>query len=151
MSFGNLRQDRALPVTTGRILNSDVFGNPRGSFHPTTRCRLLPGGSLTNQILQCHHYNLCLFSLFQRIESLYGVTELACWLIRIIINVIEIILIQSLYTMWKDEELLDKRLRDLTLSAIPVPSENMAPLHSQFYQNNGYEHSLEHLNTNLRR
>lgn len=87
----------------------------------------------------------------QRLETIYGVTELSCWLIRIVVNVIELILIQSLYTMWKDEEMVVKRLRDLNMTAIPIPSENLAPLNSQYYQNNGYEHSMDHLNTNLKR
>ncbi|KAJ8976312.1 hypothetical protein NQ317_010266 [Molorchus minor] len=89
--------------------------------------------------------------LFQRIESLYGVTELACWLIRIIISVIELVLIQSLYTMWKDEELVGKRLRDLNMAILPIPAESMPPLNSQYYQNNGYDHSTEHIDSNLSR
>ncbi|XP_019865222.1 uncharacterized protein LOC109594441 [Aethina tumida] len=88
---------------------------------------------------------------YWRLETIYGITELSCWLIRIVVNVIELILIQSLYTMWKDEEMVVKRLRDLNMTAIPIPSENLAPLNSQYYQNNGYEHSMDHLNTNLKR
>ncbi|XP_018569966.1 uncharacterized protein LOC108909969 isoform X2 [Anoplophora glabripennis] len=88
---------------------------------------------------------------YWRIESLYGVTELACWLIRIVVNVIEIILIQSLYTMWKDEELVNKRLRDLTMAAVPISRENLPPLNSQYYQNNGYDHSVEQINATLSR
>ncbi|XP_028139777.1 uncharacterized protein LOC114333973 isoform X1 [Diabrotica virgifera virgifera] len=84
---------------------------------------------------------------YWRIESLYGVTELTCWLIRILINVIEIILIHSLHAMWKEEELLHKRIRDLNMVAISLPGENLSPLNSQFYQNNAYELSTEHLNT----
>lgn len=88
---------------------------------------------------------------YWRIESLYGITELACWLIRIVVNVIQLILIQSLYTLWKDEELVIKRLRDLNMTAISIPRDNLPPLNSQFYQNNGYEHSMDNLNTNLKR
>ncbi|KAJ8926053.1 hypothetical protein NQ315_009908 [Exocentrus adspersus] len=84
---------------------------------------------------------------YWRIESLYGITELACWLIRILVNVIELILIQSLYTMWKDEEMVDKRLRDLNMTAI----ENLPPLNSQYYHNNGYDHSMEQINATLSR
>ncbi|XP_056634959.1 uncharacterized protein LOC130891048 [Diorhabda carinulata] len=80
---------------------------------------------------------------YWRIESLYGITELACWLIRIIINVIEIILIHSLHTKWKEEELVHKRIRDLNMVAIPVQGDNLPTLNSQFYQNNAYDTSLE--------
>lgn len=84
--------------------------------------------------------------VFQRIDTLYGITELACWLARIIANVVEIIIVQSLYSTWKDEELVSERLRDLTMTAIPIPRESLSPLNSQFYQNNAYEHSMEQLN-----
>lgn len=84
----------------------------------------------------------------QRIESLYGITELACWLARIIANVVEVIIVQSLYSTWKDEEIVNKRLRDLNMTAIPIPRENLGPLNSQFYQNNAYENSLDQLNVN---
>lgn len=60
---------------------------------------------------------------------------------------IELILIQSLYSIWKDEELVEKRMRDLAIAAsMPIQAEN-----SHMYQNNGYEQSLEHLETDLRR
>lgn len=61
-------------------------------------------------------------------------------------NVVEIIIVQSLYSAWKEEELVNERLRDLTMTAIPIPRESLSPLNSQFYQNNAYEHSIEHLN-----
>ncbi|KAJ8963318.1 hypothetical protein NQ318_018787 [Aromia moschata] len=91
------------------------------------------------------------FFNLMRIESLYGVTELACWLIRILVNVIELVLIQSLYTMWKDEELVDKRLRDLNMAILPIPAENLPPLNSQYYQNNGYDHSADQINSTINR
>lgn len=74
-------------------------------------------------------------SIFQRIDSLYGVTELACWFARIMANVIEIIVIQSLYTIWKDEEMVGKRLQDLSMTAIPIPRDSF----SQGYQNNAFD------------
>lgn len=90
--------------------------------------------------------------LFQRIQSLYGVTEIACWFIRIIVNVIELILIQSLYSMWKDEELVEKRMRDLAIAAaIPIQTDTLGALNSHMYQNNGYEQSLEQLESDQRR
>lgn len=79
---------------------------------------------------------------------MYGITELACWLARIIANVVEVIIVQSLYSTWKDEEVVNKRLRDLNMTAITIPRENLSPLNSQFYQNNAYENSLDQLNAN---
>ncbi|RZC41651.1 uncharacterized protein BDFB_010598, partial [Asbolus verrucosus] len=88
---------------------------------------------------------------YWRIETLYGVTELASWLVRIIVNVVQLILIQSLYTSWKDEEIVEKRLRDLNMAAIPIPRESLPPLNSQYYQNNAYDNSLEEMNLGLKR
>lgn len=34
------------------------------------------------------------------------------------------------------------------MTAIPIPSESLGPLNSQFYQNNAYENSIEQLNVN---
>ncbi|XP_060536594.1 uncharacterized protein LOC132708331 isoform X2 [Cylas formicarius] len=79
---------------------------------------------------------------------IYGITELSCWLLRIIVNVIEIILVQSLYTTWKDEELDDKRLRDLT---VPGTVANTTPFTAPFYQNAGYEQSVNNFNELLTR
>lgn len=84
---------------------------------------------------------------YWRIESLYGVTELACWFARILANVIEIIIVQSLYAAWKEEELVAKRLRDLSLQAVTIPRDtSLNQLNSQYYQNNGYQSSVEQLN-----
>lgn len=88
-------------------------------------------------------------NLFQGTEHIYGITELSCWLIRIIVNVIQIILIQSLYSMWKDEELIDKRMQELAGVAIGV--ENAPGLNSQYYQNNGYEESVDQYDGALKR
>jgi hypothetical protein len=88
---------------------------------------------------------------YWRIETLYGVTELASWLVRILVNVIQLILIQSLYTSWKDEELVEKRLQDLNMTAIPIPRESLQSLNSQYYQNNAYDNSSEELNMTLKR
>lgn len=84
--------------------------------------------------------------MFQRIDSLYGITELACWSARLIATVVEVIIVQSLYASWKDEELVNKRLRDLTMTGITIPREAVSPLNSQYYHNNAYENSVEHLN-----
>lgn len=66
-----------------------------------------------------------------------------------IANVVEVIIVQSLYSTWKDEEVVNKRLRDLTLAPVPVPGESIGP--HQFYQNNAFEGSVEHLNATLKR
>ncbi|CAH1960181.1 unnamed protein product [Acanthoscelides obtectus] len=88
---------------------------------------------------------------YWRIENLYGMTELACWLVRISVNVIEVVLVQSVYTIWKDEDLVNKRFRELNMAAITLQGEEIPPLNSEFYQNNGYEHSIENLNATLSR
>lgn len=72
-------------------------------------------------------------------------TELSCWLIRIVINVVQIILIQSLYTLWKEEDIVTKRLRDMT-STGSVIGDVPPSINSQYYQNNGYDGSLDQLN-----
>lgn len=53
--------------------------------------------------------------------------------------------------MWKDEELVNKRLRDLNMAPMPIARENLPPLNSQYYQNNGYDHSVEQINATLSR
>ncbi|KAL1501011.1 hypothetical protein ABEB36_006417 [Hypothenemus hampei] len=68
------------------------------------------------------------------IGHIYGITELCCWLLRIMINVIQMVLIQSLYTLWKDEDLIDKRIQEL--SGVAVVGAD-----PQFYHNSGFEHS----------
>lgn len=91
---------------------------------------------------------------YWRIESQYGITELVCWFARILANVIEIIIIQSLYSIWKEEELVTKRLRDLNVM-IPIPRETSlnSVVHNSIpaYQNNAFEGSIEHLNSNIKR
>lgn len=94
-----------------------------------------------------------MFFNFQRIESQYGITELVCWFARILANVIEIIIVQSLYSIWKEEELVAKRLRDLNVM-IPIPRDaSLNSLHNPVpvYQNNAFEGSVEHLNSGLKR
>ncbi|KAL3285662.1 hypothetical protein HHI36_000194 [Cryptolaemus montrouzieri] len=84
---------------------------------------------------------------YWRVESIYGLTELICWFVRIMVNVVQLVLIQSLYTMWKDEELIMKRLRGLNVHAVPVQMERTPTLNSQYYQNNAYAQSMESLNS----
>ncbi|KAK5649144.1 hypothetical protein RI129_004036 [Pyrocoelia pectoralis] len=91
---------------------------------------------------------------YWRIESQYGITELVCWFARILANVIEIIMIQSLYSLWKEEELVAKRLHDLNVM-IPIPRETSlnSVVHNPIpaYQNNAFEGSIENLNSNIKR
>lgn len=54
--------------------------------------------------------------------------------------------------MWKDEEVVEKRIRDLAISAsIAIPTETLTQLNSHLYQNNGYEQSLEQIESDMRR
>lgn len=74
-------------------------------------------------------------------------TELACWLARILANVVGLLIVHSLYVLWKDEDSVEKRLRDLSMTAVTIPSDaSLNPLGSQYYQNNAFESSLEQLN-----
>lgn len=82
-------------------------------------------------------YAIIKIKRFQGVAHIYGITELTCWLLRIIVNLIQIVLIQSLYSLWKDEDLLEKRMQ--TLGGIGINGENCPSLHSQYYQNNGFE------------
>lgn len=85
----------------------------------------------------------------QGIGHIYGVTELTCWLLRILVNVIQLVLIQSLYTIWKNEDLMDKRLQELT--GVSIGPEGASPINSQYYQNNGYDVSVDQLDGSLKR
>lgn len=76
-------------------------------------------------------------------------TELACWIARIAANVIAVIIVQSLYSIWKEEEIITKRLHDLNMSSMQIPRD--ASLNSQYYQNNAYENSVDNLNSGLKR
>ncbi|XP_066151766.1 uncharacterized protein Rcd6 [Euwallacea fornicatus] len=83
------------------------------------------------------------------IGHIYGVTELSCWLLRILVNVIQLILIQSLYTVWKDEDLTEKRFQELT--AVAIGAENGSGINGQYYHNNGYDTSVDQLDGSLKR
>lgn len=72
-------------------------------------------------------------------------TELACWVARIVTNVIAIVIVQSLYSIWKEEELVTKRLQDLSMATVQIPRD-ASTLNSQYYQNNAYHDSMDHLN-----
>lgn len=79
-------------------------------------------------------------------------TELACWVARIVTNVIAIVVVQSLYSIWKEEELVNKRLHDLSIVTAQLPREcSMNSLNSQYYQNNAFNGSLDQLSPNLKR
>lgn len=85
--------------------------------------------------------------LLQRIQTMYGMTELACWLARILANVVGLLIVHSLYALWKEESLVEKRLRDLSMAAVTIPTDpSLTSLGSHYYQNNAFESSLEHLN-----
>lgn len=73
-------------------------------------------------------------------------TELACWSARITATVIGLVIIQSLYSSWKEEEMVAKRLRELNMSAMSIPRDP-----SQYYQNNAFESSMDDINTGIKR
>lgn len=79
-------------------------------------------------------------------------TELACWLARLIANVVAVIIVQSVYSSWKEEEHVTKRLQDLNMTSIPINRiASLSSLTNQYYQNNAYENSMEQLNMGLKR
>lgn len=83
--------------------------------------------------------------MFQSIESLYGMTELVCWLARVLANVFGVVIVQSLYSTWKEEELVMKRLQQMNMTSIPIPRD--PELTSSHFHNNAYAASIEHLAT----
>ncbi|XP_018322921.1 uncharacterized protein LOC108735459 [Agrilus planipennis] len=89
-----------------------------------------------------------------RVGSLYGLTELTCWFARIISNVVEFILVQSLYSTWKQEELINKRLRDLHSTVVPLPRDsslNLSTLGTVAYHNNGFDGSMDRIGSGIKR
>ncbi|KAK9730112.1 hypothetical protein QE152_g15461 [Popillia japonica] len=84
---------------------------------------------------------------YWRIETMYGMTELACWLARILANMVGLLVVHSLFTLWKEEDLVEKRLRDLSMTAVTIPGDaSLNSLGSHYYQNNAFESSIEQLN-----
>ncbi|KRT85337.1 hypothetical protein AMK59_375, partial [Oryctes borbonicus] len=84
---------------------------------------------------------------YWRIETMYGMTELACWLARILANVVGFLIVHSLFSLWKEEDLVEKRLHDLSMTTVTIPREtSLNSLGSHYYQNNAFESSLEQLN-----
>lgn len=78
---------------------------------------------------------------------MYGMTELACWLARILANMVGLLVVHSLFTLWKEEDLVEKRLRDLSMTAVTIPGDaSLNSLGSHYYQNNAFESSIEQLN-----
>lgn len=81
------------------------------------------------------------------IESLYGMTELVCWLARVLANVFGVVIVQSLYSTWKEEELVMKRLHQMNLTALPMQRDPELNVPNSHFHNNAYAASIEHLAT----
>uniref|UniRef100_A0A1B6DAB0 Uncharacterized protein n=1 Tax=Clastoptera arizonana TaxID=38151 RepID=A0A1B6DAB0_9HEMI len=97
---------------------------------------------------------------YWKVRSLYGLTELTCWVCRAVVNVAGMICVQSLYSTWREEKQVLRRLRDLnTASTLPnrrnSVSGNGHIKNALAYQNSGFSGSCSQLNngaivTNLR-
>uniref|UniRef100_A0A1B6MBI8 Uncharacterized protein n=1 Tax=Graphocephala atropunctata TaxID=36148 RepID=A0A1B6MBI8_9HEMI len=73
---------------------------------------------------------------YWKIRSLYGLMELTCWICRAIVNVSGIICVQSLYSNWREEKEVIRRLRDLNMTRV-IPNRR----NSVSSQGNGYSKS----------
>ncbi|XP_034235042.1 uncharacterized protein LOC117641656 [Thrips palmi] len=94
---------------------------------------------------------------YWRLQSLYGLTEITCWACRLFINVAGVVSVQSLYSSWREESEVMRRLRDLNMSSTmsngrrgSVASSNgVVPNHGMLglaYQNEGFVGSMSQLN-----
>ncbi|KAJ1520871.1 hypothetical protein ONE63_003956 [Megalurothrips usitatus] len=97
---------------------------------------------------------------YWRLQSLYGLTEITCWACRLLINVAGVVSVQSLYSSWREESEVMRRLRDLNMSSTmstsngrrgSVASSNGGiPAHGLAlglaYQNEGFVGSMSQLN-----
>uniref|UniRef100_A0A1B6ILV3 Uncharacterized protein n=1 Tax=Homalodisca liturata TaxID=320908 RepID=A0A1B6ILV3_9HEMI len=70
---------------------------------------------------------------YWNIRSLYGLMELTCWICRAIVNVSGMICVQSLYSNWREEKEVLRRLRDLNMTRV-IPNRR----NSVSSQGNGY-------------
>ncbi|XP_067000823.2 uncharacterized protein Rcd6 [Anabrus simplex] len=55
---------------------------------------------------------------FWEIKSLYGRMELAYWICRVLCNIAGVVCVQSLYSTWKEEKLVMRRLQDLNMTPV---------------------------------
>ncbi|KAK7791175.1 hypothetical protein R5R35_005382 [Gryllus longicercus] len=87
---------------------------------------------------------------YWKVKSLYGLTELIYWSCRVICNIAGLICVQSLYSTWREEKLVLRRLQDLNMSNINrnMPSNGHLKNGSSTpgYQNGGFVASTGRLN-----
>lgn len=98
---------------------------------------------------------------YWKVRSLYGLTELTCWVCRAVVNVAGMICVQSLYSTWREEKQVLRRLRDLNMASVLPPrrgslASNGHVKNGLAYQNVGFSASTNQLNNgaivpNLRR
>lgn len=70
-------------------------------------------------------------------------TELVCWLARVLANVFGVVIVQSLYATWKEEEDVLKRLQNINMTSVQREPE----LPTSHFHNNAYAASIEHFGT----
>lgn len=63
---------------------------------------------------------------FWQVKSLNGLTELICWACRLVCNIAGLLCVQSLYSTWKEEKLVLRRLQALNMASILVDSGSSA-------------------------
>ncbi|XP_069684896.1 uncharacterized protein Rcd6 [Periplaneta americana] len=55
---------------------------------------------------------------FWQVKSLNGLTELICWVCRLVCNIAGLLCVQSLYSTWKEEKIVLRRLQALNMASI---------------------------------
>lgn len=63
---------------------------------------------------------------FWQVKSLNGLTELICWACRLICNIAGLICVQSLYSTWKEEKVVLRRLQALNMASVLAESGSSA-------------------------
>lgn len=70
-------------------------------------------------------------------------TELVCWLARVLANVFGVVIVQSLYSTWKEEEMVIKRLQHMNMTTMARDAE----LANSHFHNNAFTGSIDHFGT----
>ncbi|PSN34901.1 hypothetical protein C0J52_16511, partial [Blattella germanica] len=72
------------------------------------------------------------------VTSINGLTELICWACRLICNIAGLVCVQSLYSTWKEEKIVLRRLQALNMASILAEgSSNPAVLAGNGHPKNG--------------
>ncbi|XP_075219270.1 reduction in Cnn dots 6 isoform X2 [Lycorma delicatula] len=113
----------------------------------------LLGWSIVISILSFPEAGLVIFmSIYYRVRSLYGLTELTCWICRVVVNIAGLICIQSLYSTWKEEKDVVRSLQGLHMKSLERPRRVSVVSNGEVkgglgYQNAGFSASTTHLNS----